>query len=192
MRSFTGPLTLSAFGLLTVLASSPVLADDAATKTTEKINVLNEAQLTVPAAFKKSPPKSRIVEAEFVATDGKGDDEVTARVYGMASGGGLEPNIARWKGQFSESPEGAFKREAMKLGDWQVVIVDHAGSFSERMGGGPFAGGRMVKREDYAMTGAILQSPKGRLYFVKMIGPAKVVQANRDDFVKMIKSLDAS
>ena len=49
---------------------------------------------------------------------------------------------------------------------------------------------RVVNRENYAMTGAILVDPDGKKFFVKMIGPMKVVKANRNAFVKMIKSID--
>ena len=58
------------------------------------------------------------------------------------------------------------------------------------MGGGPFAGGKVINRENYAMAGAILVHPEGRKYFVKMIGPAAVVKANRKSFVSMIKSIN--
>ena len=44
-------------------------------------------------------------------------------------------------------------------------------------------------RFDYAMTGAILVHPEGRKFFVKMIGPADVVKANRKAFVEMIKTI---
>jgi hypothetical protein len=40
------------------------------------------------------------------------------------------------------------------------------------------------------MAGAILVHPEGRKYFVKMIGPAEVVKANRKSFVSMIKSIN--
>ena len=73
--------------------------------------------------------------------------------------------------------------------DWQVYIVDVAGSYAERTGGGPFAGGKVVQRENYSMAGAILVHPQGRKYFVKMIGDAGVVKANRKAFVEMIKSI---
>ena len=58
------------------------------------------------------------------------------------------------------------------------------------MGGGPFFGGKTVERENYAMAGAIIVHPEGRKYFVKMVGPAEVVNENREAFVEMIKSID--
>ena len=178
-------LTL-AIGLTAVPTQAQATAETSAVA--EVISVFGEGTLTVPAEFKKGKPASRIVQYEFVASAGEGDDVATARVYAMPSGGGVGPNIARWKAQFSGN-EDAFKQEEMKLGDWKVYLVDHAGKFSERMGGGPFAPGKTVVREDYAMTGAIIESQKGQLYFVKMVGPQDVVKANREAFVKMIKSI---
>ena len=55
---------------------------------------------------------------------------------------------------------------------------------------GQFAGGKVINRDNYAMAGAILVHPEGRKYFVKMIGPAEVVKANRKSFVSMIKSIN--
>ncbi|MCO8124598.1 hypothetical protein NHH03_22865 [Stieleria sp. TO1_6] len=159
-------------------------ADDAAGKATV-IKFLGTGEMTVPAEFKPTEPASRILQYEFKV--GEGDS--TARLTMMPAGGGVEPNIKRWKGQFSGGDEAAQKTETIKADPWEIHLVDVSGSFAERMGGGPFAGGKMVQREDYAMAGAILAEPQGRLYFVKMIGPAEVVKANREKFVKMIKSV---
>ncbi len=187
MRLFCNLFVLS---FVTFSCSTAGFAQRAATdKAPATIDVLGEGTLVVPEAFRQGQPRSRIVQAEFVASAGEGDDKATARVYGMASGGGVEPNVRRWKDQFTDSPEGAFQRESMTVGDWKIEIVDHAGSFKDSMGGGPFAPGKTVIRDDHAMTGAILENKAGRLFFLKMIGPADVVKANRKDFIKMIKTI---
>ena len=164
-------------------------ADEANGKS-EQINVFNAATLQVPLAFKRVPVQSRIIEHEFQAKAGEGDDAMTARITMMAAGGDVEANIGRWKGQFSGGDEKEQKTEDMKIGDWKVYIVDVSGNYKERVGGGPFAGGKVVERENYAMTGAILLHPEGRKYFVKMIGPAAVVKQNRKPFVEMIQSIE--
>ena len=107
----------------------------------------------------------------------------------MAAGGDVAENIKRWKGQFAGGDAEAQKTEETKAGNWQIHLVDVSGAYQERMGGGPFAGGKVVTRDHYAMTGAILVHPEGRKYFVKMIGPDDVVKANREAFVEMIKSI---
>ena len=157
---------------------------------TEKVSVFGEGELTVPAEFKRVPPKSRILEHEFAVKEGDQEDAPTARLTMMAAGGDVQANISRWHGQFAGGDKDAQKAEAMEVGQWKVHLVDASGTYAERMGGGPFAGGKVVNREDYAMVGAILVHPTGRKYFVKMIGPQKVVKPNRKAFVELVKSID--
>lgn len=183
MRSIV--LVAAMLTTLTCFHPNVAKADKGEAAKPESVSVLDTANLQVPATFKRVPPASRILAHEFQATDG---DE-TARVTMMQAGGDVPSNIRRWKGQFTGGDEDAQKTKEMKLGDWSVHIVDVSGNYAERMGGGPFAPGKIVNRENYAMTGAILVHPDGRKYFVKMIGPAKVVTANREAFVKMIKSI---
>ncbi len=154
------------------------------------VSVFGAGTLEVPASFKRVAPKSSIIEHEFQAKTGEGKEGETARVTLMAAGGDVKANIQRWKGQFAGGDAKDQKVEEMKVGNWQVYLVDVSGSFAERMGGGPFAGGKVVNRENYAMAGAILVHPEGRKYFVKMIGPSKVVKENRKSFVSMIKSVE--
>lgn len=155
----------------------------------ESVSVFGDGNLKVPAEFKRVEPKSSIIEHEFQASAGEEKEEQTARVTMMAAGGDVAANIERWKGQFAGGEKKDQKTEEMKIGNWQVFVVDVNGSYAERMGGGPFAGGKVVNHENYAMAGAILVHPQGRKYFVKMIGPAEVVKANRKAFVGMIKSI---
>ena len=145
--------------------------------------------LKVPSEFKRVEPQSSIIAHEFQAKVGDGNDGETARVTMMAAGGDVAANIERWKGQFAGGDAKQRKTEEMKVGKWQVYVVDVNGNFAERMGGGPFAGGKVVNHENYAMAGAILVHPEGQKFFVKMIGPADVVKANREAFVNMIKSV---
>jgi hypothetical protein len=169
-----------------VYAGDPAVADTA--KTTE-ITFFGESKLTVPADFEAAEKGSRMLDYEFAAKSGDGEDAQTARVTMMASGGGVQPNIRRWQGQFVGGDPKAKKTEVMEVGQWKIHVVDNNGTFADRMGGGPFGGGKVVKKEDWAMTGAILEHPEGRLYFVKMIGPGEVVKENRDAMIKMLKSV---
>ncbi|TWU20104.1 hypothetical protein Pla52o_46180 [Novipirellula galeiformis] len=187
------------FGLamiLTATTSSMVVANAAEVADAENANaeaktvdVFGEGELKVPSQFQATKPQSGIIEHEFVAKSTE-NEKATARVTFMAAGGDIQANIGRWKGQFSGGAADAQKSEEMKVGKWNVHIVDVSGKFQERMGGGPFFGGKTVERENYAMTGAIIVHPEGRKYFVKMVGPAEVVSENRAAFVQMIKSIN--
>jgi len=197
MRLFTAPrsglfrsLPVMLFGLCVGSCCQLAIAKEAvADAPTAEIKVFESGKLIVPAEFQKSAAKSRIIEHEFSVSMGEGDDAPTARVTMMRAGGGVEANIDRWKGQFSGAEKKVEETEESDSGPWKVYTVKISGEYSERMGGGPFAGGRMVKRDDYAMMGAILVEPQGRQYFVKMIGPKSVIDQNEKRFKKMVKSV---
>ena len=178
-------LSVSLVMLSAILISAAAHAEDKQ----EAVSVFGDGDLKVPAEFNRVEPQSPIIAHEFQAKVGEGKDGETARVTMMAAGGDVAANIERWKGQFAGGDAKDQKTEEMKLGKWQVYLVDVSGSFAERMGGGPFAGGKLVNHENYAMAGAILVHPEGQKYFVKMIGPADVVKTNREAFVTMIKSI---
>jgi hypothetical protein len=189
-KNFVVRLVLPACLLVAVAASNSVQAQDAATAKPVTVDVFGAGSLEVPESFKKTAPRSRIIEHEFSVQEGEGDDAPSARLTMMAAGGDVKANIDRWKGQFSGSNKKIGETEEKKYGDWQTHVIEVSGDFSERMGGGPFSGGRVVKREDYGMLGAILVHPEGRKYFVKLIGPQSLIESNRDAFKKMIASID--
>lgn len=175
-------VTLISVSVLLTDSSTAVGEDDAKPK---MVSVFGEGEMGVPAAFKPTKPGSNIIQHEFKVVEG----DASARLTMMGAGGGVAPNIKRWKGQFSGGDKAAQKSEKLTVGKWEIHLVDVSGSYGERMGGGPFFGGKTVQREDYAMAGAILVAPSKRLYFAKMIGPAAVVKANRAKFVEMVKSV---
>lgn len=165
---------------------STVSADE---KAKETVSVFGDKKLEVPQSWQKTKPASSIVEYEFLVKGGEGDDAPTARVTMMAAGGDVKANIDRWKGQFAGGDAAAQKSEEKKVGDWVVHVVDLSGNFKETMGGGPFSGGKVVERQNYAMLGAILVHPEGRKYFIKMTGPSDLVKSNRESVVQMLDGL---
>jgi hypothetical protein len=187
-------MTIASFNRFALLLAAVMLgsgfsnacADEPAGET---VSVFGEKKLEVPENWKRTKPASTIVEHEFLLKDGEGDDAPMARVTMMAAGGDVKANIDRWKGQFTGGDAAAQKAEEKKVGKWTVHVVDLSGNFKETMGGGPFSGGKVVERKDYAMLGAILVHPEGRKYFVKMTGPAELVKSGREDFLNMFDGL---
>ena len=88
--------TAAAVAAICAAPSHSASAQDADAKPVS-IDVLDVASMTVPATFKKTQPRSRIIQHEFKV----GEGEKPARLTFMAAGGGVTPNIKRWKGQFS-------------------------------------------------------------------------------------------
>ena len=73
----------------------------------------------------------------------------------------------------------------------KVTLVDIPGTFSERMGGGPFAPGKTVKREKYRMLGGIVQTKASGQYFFKLYGPEKTIEAAKGHFLAMMESVES-
>ncbi len=158
--------------------------------------------LTAPRTWKKVQPRSRILEAELkvpavtaaaqpaAGSAKKATAPQHARLTIMRAGGSLPDNVARWENQFAQANGSATKADVtdQKIGDTPVKFVDITGTFSERMGGGPFAGGKTVTRENYRMMAAIVQTQEIGNYFFKFIGPKATVDANAEAFKKMIGS----
>ena len=150
--------------------------------------------MKAPAAWKKGAPKSSIIQYEFSAPiDAKADE--TARITIMNAGGSIEDNINRWYGQF-EQADGKLTKEKSKTEKFEVAgntihWVDIPGSFKETMGG-PFAGGKTVLRENYRMLGAIIVTKDQGQVFIKMTGPAAVVQGLSESFKASLKELKAN
>jgi len=182
-------------------AAAPGFADESAgsAKEPEKLSVFGKGTIEVPAEFERTEPANRMIEDEFVAKAGEGDDAKTARLYMMPSGGSVQLNVDRWKSQFTGGGEDSFQSESTKVGNWDVIVAEASGTYKDRMDGGPFAPGRIVERPDYAMLAAIVVPPapgdqdvspdRRQKYFVKMIGPKEVIEANRDAFLGMVKGL---
>jgi hypothetical protein len=140
--------------------------------------------LTAPEGWKREKPKSRIIEHEFSAAPSEGD-ESPGRITMMFSGGSLEDNIDRWKGQFSEL-DGDKSKETEKrtIAGQEVHVVDLSGTYLDKPA--PFAAG--VEREDYRMLGAIIVMKEGT-YFVKFYGPQRTVTENEGQFNEQLDSL---
>ena len=154
---------------------------------------LAEGKLTVqaPAKWVRKQPKSRIVEHEFAIPVVEGDKD-EGRFTVMGAGGGVEANIDRWIGQFSQRDGSSTKQKAkiqkMQVGEIEVHYVDIAGDFKDQAG--PFA--PAVVREDYRMLGAIIVTKKDGQHFLKAYGPKATMAANEKAFQEMVNSLKAN
>jgi hypothetical protein len=172
------------------------LADDANTKTIKLAD--GKLVLEVPKDWKQEEPKSRIVQYEFSAPGekaGNTKEEERARITIMASGGGVEANIDRWYGQFDQ-PDGKATKNVAKVEKFEAAgqtihYVDIKGTFKDTMGAGPFSGRPAVQRTDYRMLGAIIESEDAGDFYLKITGPAELLEGLDEGFRKMLKELKA-
>ncbi len=145
--------------------------------------------LTAPEKWQRKQPRTRIVEHEFAIPASEGDTN-DGRLTLMGAGGGLQANIDRWIGQFSQ-PDGSSTRKRAKIEKKQVAgddvhLVDISGTYKDQPG--PFAPG--VDRPKYRMLAAIIPTESRGTYYVKLYGPQRTVTDNEKAFLKMIEGLD--
>ena len=125
---------------------------------------MRKAQLSVPGSAGSSPA------------------EVTFFHFGAGQGGSVQANVDRWFKQFSDGYTDARTEQA---GSTTITFVKAEGTFASGMPGGP-----TTPMKDYALRGAILESPSGDVY-VKMTGPKTVVKTASPALEKMVREAAA-
>ena len=143
-----------------------------------------------PMTWTRKQPKSRIIEHEFaVPAVGEGKDD--GRFTVMGAGGGIEANIARWQGQFTQgdgtTTAEKTKTQKLQVNGVEVYYVDISGDYKDSAG--PFNPAPAVTRPNYRMLAAIVNSEKLGQYFLKFYGPKDLVTANEKPFQDMVNAL---
>lgn len=150
--------------------------------------------LAPPADWKAVPPRSPIIEYEFMAPKDEPNAEKQVRITLMQATGGIDANVQRWYDQFQQ-PDGSSTKEKSKLEEFKAVgqkihFLDIPGTYKDSMGGGPFAPKATVMRENYRMLGAIIQTEKMGDFFLKVTGPKDSVEKQRSGIRKMLEGLE--
>jgi hypothetical protein len=148
---------------------------------------LGDFKVTAPAEWKQQQPKSQILSHEFSAPAAEGD-KTDGRLTVMQAGGGIQANIDRWYGQFTQ-PDGGDTKERAKvqkrvIAGQDVHVVDISGTYKDQAG--PFA--PAVDKPKYRMLAAIVATEKGN-FFLKFYGPERTIAKHEKAFGKMIDSL---
>ena len=151
---------------------------------------LKGVSAVLPEGWQQSPPSSSMRVAEYLLPGEAfkaADAGLAVFYFGRNQGGGLEANIERWYGQFTQPDGGSTKEKSRRwekeVSGLPVTLVDIKGTFnSGGMGGGqgPQAGFRML--------GAIVQSPAGSFFF-KLTGPEATVEGWAASFDQYLDSI---
>ena len=112
------------------------------------------------------------------------DAECVVYFFGKGQGGGVQANLDRWKGQFSQAS--APKLGKRTIHGLPVDTIDIAGSYAGMAG--PM-GGAATPKPGYRMLGAIVENAEGNI-FLKFAGPAKTVGANQAKFEQLLGSFE--
>ena len=108
--------------------------------------------------------------------------------FGAGQGGGVDDNIARWKGQFTGTggAPAAAKVARRTVHGLAMTTIDVSGAYSGL--GGPLAEGGSVA--GYRLLGAIVAAPEGNI-FVKCTAPLKTMGVNQPKFEQLLASFTA-
>jgi len=113
-----------------------------------------------------------------------GDPEASCALsFLQGSGGGLEANVNRWRSQLGAEPLSGAEVAALEtvpMLSREATLVEVDGVFSG-MGGGP-------GRAGFRLLGLIVCEPGGSL-FLKFTGPGPLVEAEREHFLALARSL---
>lgn len=125
-------------------------------------------------------PASPMRKAQLAvpAKDGGPPAEVTFFHFGAGQGGSVQANVDRWFKQFSD---GYTDSKSEQVGKTTITSVKAEGTFASGMPGGP-----TTAMKDFALRGAILESPSGDVY-VKMTGPKATVSHAAPALEKMVR-----
>lgn len=117
--------------------------------------------------------------------EGLEDVEVVFYYFGPGQGGGIEPNIQRWVGQFEGEP--SVERETVEVDGNKVHYLYAKGTFLDGGMAGPFSGAPKTAKAGYMMLAAIVENEQGAV-FLKATAPEKSAAAIKDAFKKLAES----
>jgi hypothetical protein len=177
--------------ILTTMLSMGAIVRDASAQ--EKANRLElgdgKVTLSAPKDWQRKQPRTSIVEYEFAVPAAKGD-ALDGRMTVMAAGGGIDANVERWYGQFTQPDGGSTRDRAkvkkQKIGGEEVHIVDLSGTYKDQAG--PMA--PATERPKYRMLAAIIPVKDAGTYYFKFYGPERTVAEQEKAFLSMIEGLE--
>jgi hypothetical protein len=182
-HAFGGTLALLVLQGLTQAA----LAGSPAAQGTAEVRLL-DLTARVPTAWASQPPSSSMRLAQFrvPGKPGSGDAELIVFYFGQGQGGSADANIARWQSQISD-PGGrpvTPSVQRLKVDGMPATTVELTGTYTRSMG----MGAPGTPAPDQTLLAAILETPKGSLFF-QMHGPKATVAAHRAAFLTMVRGI---
>ena len=142
-----------------------------------------------PPGLRRVQPKNAMRKASYEVPHASGDSEdgeLAVFYFGPGQGGSIDANVDRWVKQFSGVAASDVKRADREANGLRqhTVEIQH-GTFDA---GQMAMGGSKGPKNDYALLGAIVETPGGA-YFFKMTGPSRTVAAARAPFQQLLDSV---
>ncbi len=148
-------------------------------------------QYSVPTGWIVQTPTSPMRKAQFLLPKESNDAEDAQLIlfYFGGEGGSKGDNLKRWAGQFVQ-PDGRDSMEVLQsttrtVNGMAVTEASLSGTFDAEMMPGQ---GDRVRRENWSLQAAIIETPSGP-YYAKLTGPRATVGRWEPSFREWISSL---
>jgi hypothetical protein len=163
--------------------TKPAPAPKAGPKEPQEISLGNLAA-TVPGEWASQPPNKEFRLLQFAVPKANGDKEPTVMIvfhFGKGGGGTVDDNLKRWQGMMRQpdgrsSSDRATVRKSEREG-LRLTTLDLPGTYLEK----PFPfSDEVTQRPDYRLLAAVIETTRedgDGPYFVRLVGPAKTVEA---------------
>jgi hypothetical protein len=133
--------------------------------------------LTIPAGWIEKPVASDVLQGEYQLPGDAGP----ARLTLSSTGGGLEANLDRWRGQIQRRPTDPDpQEETIAVGGREAVLLEVTGQFQDQFSGGGL-------KSDWTLLGAAIPTGPAH-FFLKMTGPRETVAEHREAFRQLVTS----
>ncbi len=138
-----------------------------------------------PVTWIEHPPTGSMREANYTVPgrDGNEAAQIVVFYFGPTQGGTIENNISRWRSQFQLDENGDVpepKIERFEVDSMPVTLLELTGEWMEM--------GTVSFTPDQVFLSAIVEAPVGKV-FIRFTGPTATVQANREDFMSLLRGL---
>lgn len=136
----------------------------------------------LPASWQSETPGSQMRLDQAAIPGPGGPGQLTVFFFGPGGGGGVDANIDRWIAQMDAT--GSPQRESFDSNGLKVTWVDVEGTLlPSNMGMGP-----SEPQPGSRLLGAVVEGPGGPWFF-KATGPSQTLEAERDSFLDLLRSV---
>lgn len=143
---------------------------------------------TPPASWVVEPPANPMRRGQYRVPGPGGDAECAVFYFGPGQGGDPQSNVERWASQFvtEDGRPGTAVMQTRELatGDAKILVVETKGTFMA----GSMMGMPSQPRPGQALLGAVVEGPDA-YWFFKLTGPEATVEAQREPFDAMLRSV---
>ena len=146
-----------------------------------------------PGDWQSQPPRSAMRRAQYLLPRVEGDaadgELVIFDQRSLSGGGGVEDNLARWRGMMTATdgsplPPEATTREDFEGNGIRVAMIDVSGRYApSQMPGMPASD----SLDDARMLAAVVQA-EGQVFYIRATGPAQTMAAHREGFKAFLSS----